>query len=98
MEKVYDNSGVKTRYLTEKLDWYLEEHNWSERNFLLKNALNLLKESIKETIEKTNTKPEKIGAIVLVNSTGISTIDAEIFIFNFNNEIVRLNFWIWVCC
>ena len=34
MEKVYDNSGVKTRYLTEKLDWYLEEHNWSERNSL----------------------------------------------------------------
>ena len=36
MEKVYDNSGVKTRYLTEKLDWYLEEHNWSERNSLFK--------------------------------------------------------------
>ena len=62
MEKVYDNSGVKTRYLTEKLDWYLEEHNWSERNFLFKkNALKLLKESIKETIEKTNTRTCKIS-------------------------------------
>ena len=39
MEKVYDNSGVKTRYLTEKLDWYLEEHNWSERNFLFNDIL-----------------------------------------------------------
>ena len=101
MEKVYDNSGVKTRYLTEKLDWYLEEHNWSERNSLFKkNALNLLKESINETIEKTNTKPEKIGAIVLVNSTGISTptIDAEIFnLFNFNNEIVRLPIFGYGC-
>ena len=46
MEKVYDNSGVKTRYLSEQLSWYLNEHNWSERNFLFKkNALSLLKKS-----------------------------------------------------
>ena len=68
MEKVYDNSGVKTRYLSENLSWYLNEHNWSERNYLFKkNALFLLKKAIMETISKTNTIPEKIGGIVLVN-------------------------------
>ena len=47
IEKVYDNSGVKTRFLVEELNWYMTEHNWSERNLLFKkNALNLLKESI----------------------------------------------------
>ena len=41
MEKVYDNSGVKTRYLSQHLNWYLNEHNWSERNFLFKKNLAL---------------------------------------------------------
>ena len=99
--KVYDNSGVKTRFLVEELGWYIKEHNWSERNFLFKkNALCLLKQSISETIEKTKTQPEKVGGIVFVNSTGIATptIDAEIFnIFNFNNETIRLPIFGYGC-
>ena len=99
--KVYDNSGVKTRFLVEELSWYIKEHNWSERNFLFKkNALCLLKQSISETIEKTKTQPEKVGGIVFVNSTGIATptIDAEIFnLFNFNNETIRLPIFGYGC-
>ena len=99
--KVYDNSGVKTRFLVEELGWYIKEHNWPERNFLFKkNTLCLLKQSISETIEKTNTQPEKIGGIVFVNSTGISTptIDAEIFnLFNFKNETIRLPIFGYGC-
>ena len=101
IEKVYDNSGVKTRFLVEELNWYMTEHNWSERNFLFKkNALNLLKESIEGTIQKTDIKPELIGGIVFVNSTGIATptIDAEIFnLFNFTNEIIRLPIFGYGC-
>ena len=55
---------------------------------------------LKHTIEKTNTKPETIGGIVLINSTGISTptIDADIFnFFNFKNEIVRLPIFGYGC-
>lgn len=101
MEKVYDNSGVKVRYLSQPLDWYLHEHNWSERNYLFKkNTKSLLKRSIKQTFEKANTKPEEIGGIIFVNSTGISTptIDAEIFnMFKFNNEIRRLPIFGYGC-
>ena len=101
MEKVYDNSGVKVRYLTNELNWYMNEHNWSERNFLFKkNAILLLKKSISQTFEKSNTRPEDIGGKVLINSTGISTptIDAEIFnLFNFNNQVLRLPFFGYGC-
>ena len=101
MEKVYDNSGVKVRYLSQPLNWYLHEHNWSERNYLFKkNTISLLKRSIKQTFEKANTKPEEIGGIIFVNSTGISTptIDAEIFnLFKFNNEIRRLPIFGYGC-
>ena len=34
MEKVYDNSGVKTRYLSEQLSWYLNEHNCLKETFI----------------------------------------------------------------
>ena len=99
--KVYDNSGVRTRFLVEELGWYMNAHNWSERNFLFKkNALCLLKKSISDTIEKTNVKPEEVGGIVFVNSTGIATptIDAEIFnLFNFKNEIIRLPIFGYGC-
>ena len=101
MEKVYDNSGVKVRYLSQPLNWYLHEHNWSERNYLFKkNTISLLKRSIKQTFEKANAKPEEIGGIIFVNSTGISTptIDAEIFnLFKFNNEIRRLPIFGYGC-
>ena len=101
IEKIYDNSGVKTRYLTEELGWYLKEHNWSERNFLFKkNAIFLLSKSIQQTIEKTNINPEEIGGIIFVNSTGICTptIDAEVFnLFNFNNKILRLPIFGYGC-
>ena len=101
MENVYNNSGVKVRYLSQPLDWYLQEHNWSERNYLFKkNTISLLKSSIKQTFEKANVKPEQIGGIIFVNSTGISTptIDAEIFnLFKFNNEIRRLPIFGYGC-
>ena len=61
MEKVYDNSGVKVRYLTNDLNWYMNEHNWSERNFLFKkNAILLLKNQF-QAFEKSNTRPEDMG-------------------------------------
>ena len=60
----------------------------------------LLKKAVQNTFEKTNIKPEQVGGIIFVNSTGISTptIDAEIFnLFNFNNEILRLPIFGYGC-
>ncbi len=101
IKSVYDNSGVTTRYLVEDLSWYLKEHNWSERNFLFKReATLLLKRCINETFEKTHLNPEHIGALIVVNSTGISTptLDAEILnFFNFRNDIIRLPIFGYGC-
>lgn len=94
MLKVYENSGVKDRYLVSKLEDYRKQRRWKETNFLFKeNAINLLKESITKTLNITNTKPQDVGAIVVVNTTGVLTpsLDAEIInLFEFKNEIKRL--------
>ena len=101
IEKVYDNSGVKTRYLTKDLNWYVNEHNWNERNSLFKeNAINLLGISINKTLEKSNLTPEQVGGIIFINSTGVATptIDAELFnLFSFENNITRLPIFGYGC-
>ena len=61
----------------------------------------MLKKCINETFEKTHLNPENIGALIVVNSTGISTptLDAEIlnFFFNFRNDIIRLPIFGYGC-
>ena len=94
MLKVYENSGVKQRYLVSRLECYRKQRGWKETNFLFKkNAINLLEESITKTLNTSNTEPKEIGAIIVVNTTGVLTpsLDAEIInLFDFKNEIKRL--------
>ena len=101
MEKIYENSGVKSRFLVNELEWYLDEHNWNERNALFrKNSIDLLKKSISETFDKIPIRTEDVGAIIFINTTGISTpsIDAEIFnLFAFNNNVKRLPIFGYGC-
>ena len=101
IEKIYENSGVKSRFLVNELSWYLEEHNWYERNILFKkNSIDLLKKSITKTFGKIPIRIRDIGAIVFINTTGISTpsIDAEIFnSFDFNNNVKRLPIFGYGC-
>ena len=94
MLKVYENSGVNHRYLVSQLEWYKTKHGWKETNYLFKkNAIDLLKSSIIKTLNDTKIPTQKIGAIIVVNTTGISTpsLDAEIInLFDFRNEIKRV--------
>ena len=36
MHQVYENSGVKHRFIVNELGWYAKEHSWMERNILFK--------------------------------------------------------------
>ncbi len=101
MLTVYKNSGVNTRYLVQNLDWYRKEHGWKERNFLFKeNALDLLTKCISNSLNISNLKSKDIGAIIVVNSTGIMTptLDAELInIFDLNSDIKRLPIFGYGC-
>ena len=101
IEKVYKNSGVKNRFLVKELSWYQKKHNWKERNCLFKtHSLKLLSKCISESLEKSRIKPEQVGSIVLINSTGISTptLDAELInMFKFNNNVRRLPIFGYGC-
>ena len=49
MLPVYKNSGVKSRFLVNNLNWYGNLHSWEERNYLFKkNSLLLLKKCVRK--------------------------------------------------
>lgn len=101
MIKVYNNSGVKSRFLVNKLSWYKKNHGWKERNFYFKkNSLLLLKSCISETLTKLKINSKAIGGIIVVNTTGIATpsLDAELInFFDFNRSIKRLPIFGYGC-
>ena len=100
MLQVYENSGVKHRFIVNELGWYGKEHSWMERNNLFKkNAKELLINCIQKTC-KIPKKPNEIGGIVAVNTTGISTPTLDVDLineFNFKNDIKRLPIFGYGC-
>tara|TARA_X000000950_G_scaffold285107_1_gene389969 strand:- start:276 stop:1292 length:1017 start_codon:yes stop_codon:yes gene_type:complete len=101
MVKVYENSGVNTRFLVQSLNWYKKQHSWEERNTLFKQySLILLKTCIRKTLHESHLKAMDIGGIVTINSTGVSTptLDAELINnFDFKNDIKRLPIFGYGC-
>ena len=101
MLNVYKNSGVESRFIVKDINWYKENHNWKTRALLFKqNAFELLKSCISRTIESTKIDIQKIGAIIYINTTGISTptVDADLInFFDFNSNIRRVPIFGYGC-
>jgi len=78
---VFDHAGIETRYSCVPLEWYLESHDWQERNDLyIENAVNLLTEAGQAAISEAGLAPDDIDAIVAASTTGIATpsLDARL--------------------
>lgn len=74
----YKNAGIKKRYSCVPAEWYLERHDWKERNTLyIQNALQLLERLTYDLLEKADLNSEAIDAVVLASSTGIATPSLE---------------------
>ena len=99
--RVYENSGVKNRYLVNDINWYLQKRTWKEANyFFKKNAIELLKNSIKKTLKNSQIKASEVGALIVINTTGIATpsIDAEILnLFDFKSDTIRVPLFGYGC-
>ena len=71
---VFDNAGIETRYSCVPLDWYEDNHGWSDRNPLyLANATTLLREAAERALAAAGLQPSEIDGIVCVSTSGIAT-------------------------
>src|ERR1700731_2059539 len=59
--RLYDNTGIDTRYNCEPIEWYLTPHSWEERTASFqKNALDLLEKLTRATTEAAGIAPNAI--------------------------------------
>src|SRR5580704_11328622 len=79
--RLYDNTGIETRYNCEPIEWYLKPHSWEERTASFqKNALDLLEKLTRATTEAAGVEPDAIDMIVTNTVTGLAvpSLDARL--------------------
>lgn len=74
------NSGVETRHSVVPLEWFSEQHGWSERNAAyLDGAKRLFVDAARSALEDAGWRADQVDTVVTVSSTGIATpaLDAQ---------------------
>lgn len=90
----FDNAGIKQRFLSQPLDWYMHHHDLREKNDLfLSTSIDLLKKCTHDTLIKAKLHANDIDAVICVNSTGIATpaLDSHLYnYFDFRPNVMRM--------
>jgi alkylresorcinol/alkylpyrone synthase len=91
---MFANTGIVHRYSCVPMSWYEEPHDWAERNAIyLESSLSLLEAATREALERAGKRPEDIGAIVVVSTTGIATPSLDALLMErmkMRRDVVRL--------
>lgn len=94
---VFDNVQVDSRYFCVPLEWFEEDHTFPEKNDLyVQHALDLCEKAARRAMDKAGVKPEEVGAIFFVSTTGFSTpsLDSKlIFSLGLSEHTRRVPIW-----
>lgn len=95
--KVFKNGEIHNRQLAMPIEWYKEEHSFSERNELyVELATEYTAKVIEDCLERASVEKEAVDAIIFISSTGISTPSIEARVMNQLSlpiDIVRIPIW-----
>ncbi|WP_205544208.1 type III polyketide synthase [Rubrobacter indicoceani] len=94
---LFDNVHVEGRNFCVPLEWFDEHHTFPERNSLyIENALELSEKAARRAMDRAGTKPEDIGAILFVSTTGFATPSLDstlIFALGLSEQTRRIPVW-----
>ncbi|HWI48885.1 MAG TPA: 3-oxoacyl-[acyl-carrier-protein] synthase III C-terminal domain-containing protein [Rummeliibacillus sp.] len=95
---VFKNAEIHNRQLAMPIEWYKEDHSFSERNDLyIELATDYGVRVIQDCLAKVSSvEITDIDAIIFVSSTGISTPSIEARLMNqlsFSEDVVRIPIW-----
>ena len=70
----FDSSGIRYRGFVVPAEWFVSPHPWAEKNALYQlHGAQLAADAARSALEKAGARPEDVGTVVFVSSTGIST-------------------------
>jgi len=94
LAKTFDTAGIDNRYSVVPIDWFMDNHGWSDRNdAFMTGAKALFIEAAKQALGAANWAAEQVDCVVTVCSTGIATpsLDAQVFKqMGFRTDIMRV--------
>lgn len=94
---IFDNGQIGTRHFCQPLEWFGQEWSFPERNTLyVEHALELSEKAVRRCLDRVGAKPEEVGALFFVSTTGISTpsLDAKLlFRLGLNPNLKRIPVW-----
>lgn len=71
---IFDNVNVDNRYFCVPMDWFNEDHTFTEKNDLyIENALTLSEKASRRALDSASINPSDIGAVFFVSTTGLAT-------------------------
>ena len=91
---VFANAEIESRYSCVPLEWYLEPHEFSERNELyVENAVELLGQVATRALAAAGLPAHEIDVLLTVSSTGIATPSLDALLMErlpFRRDVARL--------
>lgn len=94
---LFDNVHVEGRNFCVPREWFDEAHTFPERNDLyIENALKLSEKAAREAMSRAGKKPDDIGAIFFVSTTGFATpsLDSKLlFALGLSGQTRRVPVW-----
>lgn len=97
MLSIFDNSEISERYFCMPMEWFAEEHTFTEKNQLyITHACSLGIKAITDCLARAGIETEEIDNIIFVSSTGFSTPSIDALILNqmkFKKHIKRTPIW-----
>lgn len=95
--RVFENTGIESRYLAAPLEWFTQPKSFAEKNQLwFEAALALCEKASREALQLAAIQPKQVGAVVLVTTTGIATPGLEAHLvqrLGLPLSVIRLPIW-----
>ena len=94
LERLFANTGIERRHVSEAPEWYLQTHSWEERSeFYYSHALDLLERAARDAVAAAGLAIGDIDMLVVNTITGVAVPSLDARLINrvgFRSDVERL--------
>ena len=94
LEKLFANTGIERRHVSEAPEWYLQTHSWEERSQVYyRHALDLMERAARDAVAAAGLAIGDIDMLVVNTITGVAVPSLDARLINrvgFRSDVERL--------